>query len=110
MQLFSIYFCVIDDFNNIRKKSFMFGDNNAVVSGSMTPHAKICKRHTALSFYRVREAIVAKIVSYHLMKGMINPADALSKHWCHSKIWPAFKSLLLWQGNTMDCFEDEKSS
>ena len=86
----------------------MFGDNDTVVSGSMTPHAKIHKRHVALSFHRVREAIAAKIVSYHFIKGVINPADTLSKHWCHSKVWPILKPLLFWQGDTMHCIEDEE--
>ena len=58
------------------------------------------------SFHRVREAIAAKIVSYHFIKGVINPADILSKHWGHAKIWPTLKPLLFWQGDTMDCFED----
>ena len=90
----------------IRKKSFMFGDNATVVNGSTTPHAKIHKRHVALSFHRVREAIAAKIVSYYFIKGTLNPADILSKHWGHTKIWPTLKPLLFWQGDTMDCFED----
>jgi hypothetical protein len=32
-------------------------------------------------FYRVREAIVAGIVTFHLLSGDDNPADILSKHW-----------------------------
>ena len=81
---------------NVLKKSFVFGDNIAVVNGSTTPHAKIHKRHVALSFHRVREAIASKIVSYHFIKGEINPADILSKHWGHSKIWPTLKPFLGW--------------
>ena len=64
----------------------MFGNDITVVSRSITSHAKIYKRHVALSFHRVREAIAAKIVSYYFIKGMLNPADILSKHWSHSKI------------------------
>ena len=58
----------------------MFGDNKSVVDSSMTPHAKIHKRHVALSFHRVREAIAAKIIRYHFIIGNINPANILSKH------------------------------
>ena len=65
---------------SVKKKSFMFGDNRSVVDSSMTPHAKIHKRHVALSFHRVREAIAAKIVGYYFIPGEINPADILSKH------------------------------
>jgi hypothetical protein len=41
----------------IRGQSYMFGDNESVVNSSMNLDAKLHKRHTALSFHRVREAI-----------------------------------------------------
>ena len=59
----------------LRDQIFIFGDNDAVVNSSMTPHAKIYKRHVSLSFYRVREAIVAKIITYHFIREMKNPAN-----------------------------------
>ena len=70
----------------LRKKGFMFGDNDTVLDSIMTPHAKNHKRHVALYFNRVREAIAAKIITYHFIKGMINPADILSKNWSHTKV------------------------
>jgi hypothetical protein len=54
----------------IRTKSYMFGDNKTVVESSIRPHAKLHKRHMALSFYRVREAIAAKIVAFHHVDGV----------------------------------------
>ena len=39
------------------EQSHMFGDNKSVVDSSTKIHAKLHKRHTALSFHRVREAI-----------------------------------------------------
>ena len=86
----------------------MFGNNITVISRSTTPHTKINKRHIALSFHQVREAIAAKIVSYHFIKGMLNPTDILSKYWSHSKIWPTLKPILFLQGNTMHYFENEE--
>ena len=65
----------------IRKLSYMLGDNDFVVKSSMTPQGKICKRHVALSFHRVREAIIAKIISYNFSNIKINPEDVLSNHW-----------------------------
>lgn len=44
--------------------SYMFGDNKAVVDSSMVPHSKLNKRHTALLYHRVREAICAKIFKF----------------------------------------------
>ena len=91
----------------IKTKSFMFGDNKSVVDSSMTPHAKIHKRHVALSFHRVREAIVAKIVGYHFINGNINPADVLSKHWGHSQVWPILQPLLFWQGDAAKLLKED---
>jgi hypothetical protein len=42
----------------ICSKSYMFGDNKSVVDSSMQANAKLHKRHTMISFHRVREAIV----------------------------------------------------
>jgi hypothetical protein len=49
----------------IRSRSYMFGDNKTVVESSIRPHAKLHKRHMALSFHRVREAIAAKIIGFY---------------------------------------------
>ena len=81
-----------------------------MVNGSTIPHAKMRKRHVALSFHRVREAAAAKIASYHFIKGSENPADILSKHWGHSKVWLVLKAILFWQGDTMNCFKEEDDS
>ena len=90
----------------LRKLSYMFGDNDSVVNSSMTPFGKIHKRHVALSFHRVREAIAAKIISYQFINGKINPADILSKHWAHHNVWPTLKPLLFWKGDTMECLDN----
>ena len=47
----------------LREKSCMFGDNKYAVDSSMTLQGKTHKRHVALSFHRVREAIVLGIFS-----------------------------------------------
>ena len=78
----------------IRGKSYMFGDNESVVNSSTRPHAKLHKRHNALSFHRVREAVAAGIVVYTFIDGDRNPADILSKHWAYGKIWGRLRSLL----------------
>ena len=81
--------------------SYMFGDNDSVVNSSSIPHAKLHKRHTALSFHRVREAVAAKYVSFKYILGSDNPADILSKHWAYSATWEMLQSLLFWEGDTM---------
>jgi hypothetical protein len=83
----------------VRDKSYMFGDNKSVVDSSMLLNAKLHKRHTMLSFHRVREAIAAGLVVFHFMPGDDNPADILSKHWGYT-IKERLKSLLFWRGDT----------
>jgi len=78
----------------------MFGDNESVVNSSSIPHAKLHKRHTALSFHRVREAVASKFVGFYFLPGADNPADILSKHWSYASNWENLKCLLFWKGDT----------
>jgi hypothetical protein len=89
----------------IRTKSYMFGDNKTVVESSTRPHAKLHKRHVALSFHRVREAIAAKIVGFYHVDGERNPADILSKHWGYQQVWKLLRTLMFWQGDTIDILD-----
>jgi hypothetical protein len=62
----------------------------------------------ALSFYRVREAIAAKIVAFHHVDGVRNPADILtSKHWDYQQVWKMLRPLLFWEDNTIDILDLE---
>ena len=85
----------------------MFGDNESVASSSSMPAGKSPKRHIALSWHRVREAIAAKVLRFVHIPGAINPADTLSKHWGHQQTWPQLQALLLWQGDTSDLLKDQ---
>ena len=87
----------------VKDKSYMFRDNESVVNSSMGIHAKLHKRHTALSFHRVREAVASKCVDFVHIKGTLNPANIMSKHWHHGTIWTLLKPLLFWQGDTAGC-------
>lgn len=78
----------------------MFGDNQSVVGSSTVPDAKLHKRHNALSFHRVREAIASGMTTFLHLDGDKNPADILSKHWGYSQVWPMLKLLLFHDGET----------
>ena len=78
----------------IRDVSYMFGDNKSVVDSSIIPHAKLHKRHNALSFHRVREAIASGAISFFHIDGDLNPADILSKHWGNAQVKKLLKVLL----------------
>jgi hypothetical protein len=86
----------------VRDKSFMFGDNKSVVDSSMQIHSKLHKRHTILSYHRVRETIASGMVGFYFIPGEHNPADILSKHWGYSQVWTQLKTLLFWHGDTED--------
>ena len=81
-------------------RSIMFGDNESVVKNSTIPSSCLAKRHVALSYHRVREAIVANIFSFFHIPGQLNPADILSKHWGYQQVWNVLQPLLFWKGNT----------
>jgi len=87
----------------IRTVSYMFGDNQSVVTSSTLPHSALSKRHNAVSYHRVREAIAAGIICFSFVEGQRNPADVLSKHSGFQQFWPLINPLLFWYGNTMGC-------
>jgi len=86
----------------ICKKAYMFGDNKSVVNSSTIPHAKLHKRHNALSFHQVWEAIATAIIGFYHIEGSKNPAKVLSKHWGYRQIWKLLQPLLFWRGDTKD--------
>jgi hypothetical protein len=57
----------------------MFGDNELVINSSTQPHSKLHKRHNALSFHCVHEAIASGYIMLTYLPGKFNPADILSK-------------------------------
>ena len=79
----------------------MFGDNKSVVNSATLPEAKLHKRHTLLSFHRVREAIAAGMIVFTHIDGRINPADVLSKNWGYQQVWSNLQPLLFWAGDTL---------
>jgi hypothetical protein len=61
----------------IRDRSFVFGDNKSVVDSATVPHSNLHKRHNALSFHRVPEAIAANFIAMYHLSGDFNPAAIL---------------------------------
>ena len=84
----------------IRGSSYMFGDNKSVVDSGSLPDARLTKRHTLLSFHRVRQAVASAILEFHFIPGDINPADILSKHWSFQQVRQQLKALLFWPFDT----------
>ena len=86
-------------------QSYMFGDNKLVVNLLSILHAKLHKRHTALSFHCICKAVASKFVGFYFIPGADNPADVLSKHWSYASNWVNLRYLLFWKGDT---FGDDK--
>ena len=91
----------------INKKTYLFGDNKTVVDSSNIPHARLHKRHTALSYHRFRDAIASNIISFHHIDGKLNPADILSKHCGYQQIKETIKLLLFYEGDTIDLMDED---
>ena len=87
----------------------MFGDNETVVNASSVPHSKLHKRHNALAYHKVREAIAAGMIRFHHIPGSTNPADILSKHWDYSTIYPVLKPILFHEGDTAELLTEDDS-
>ena len=81
--------------------SWLFGDNQSVVTSSTIPHSTLSKRWNALSYHRVREAVAAGVIRFEFIDGKQNPADFLTKHCDHSTAWPHIDTLLFRKGSTL---------
>jgi hypothetical protein len=81
--------------------AWMFGDNQSVLISSTVPHSCLNKRHNALSYHRVREAIAAGIINFMHVDGKSNPSDIMTKFLGWNKFWPLVQPLLFWKGETM---------
>jgi hypothetical protein len=57
----------------------VFGDNLAVIQSSQNPAADLSKKHVAISFHTVREAVAARIIEPYWLKGKYNISDILTK-------------------------------
>ena len=80
----------------------MFGDDLAVINSSAIPDDTLKKRHNALSYHRVREAIAAKIIKFYHIDGKGNPADFLTK-FLDSRTWEhLLNPILHWPKDTDD--------
>jgi hypothetical protein len=79
-------------------KAYIFGDNQSVITSGTIPHSSLNKRHNALAYHRVREAIASDVIWFFHISGKINPADVLTKFLGHVTFWPLIKPFLFWRG------------
>ena len=63
----------------VTKPTNMFGDNFGVIQSAEIPEGELKKKHIAISYHYVREAITAKIVNANWCRTDENFADVLTK-------------------------------
>ena len=79
--------------------AYMFGDNLAVVTSSNIPEHNLKKRHNAISYHRVREAVAAGILKFVHISGKDNPADVLTKFLPGHVWYPLMQPFLYWMSD-----------
>ena len=57
----------------------VFYDNNGVVKNTTIPESMLAKKHNAINYHAVREAVAAKIIRVGKEDGMTNLADLFTK-------------------------------
>ena len=63
----------------LEKTSLMLGDNMSVILNTTLPSSMLKKKHNAIAYHCVREAIAAKIISFVHVSSQDNLADVLTK-------------------------------
>jgi hypothetical protein len=59
--------------------ALMLGDNMSVVLNTTAPSSVLKKKHNAIAYHRVREAIAARIMRFAYIKSEENVSDVLKK-------------------------------
>ncbi len=63
----------------ITESTTMYGDNMSVVLNTTVPSSQLKKKHNAIAYHRIREAIAAKIIKFAHIPSSQNIADILTK-------------------------------
>jgi hypothetical protein len=59
--------------------SMMVGDNMSVILNTTLPSSMLKKKHNAIAYHRVREAVAARIIDFTHIESKLNVADILTK-------------------------------
>jgi hypothetical protein len=82
------------------RPAWMFGDNRSVITSSTIPASKLNKRHNALSYHKVREAVCAGVLNFVYLESKHNPADVLTKFLGGDKFRRHIEPMLFCRGET----------
>jgi hypothetical protein len=59
--------------------TLMFGDNMTVVLNTSVPSSVLKKKHNAIAYHRLREAMTAKVMRFAYVKSKETVSDILTK-------------------------------
>lgn len=59
--------------------TLLLGDNKSVVLNTTVPSSALKKKHCAIAYHRVREAVAARIIRFCHIDTQLNIADVLTK-------------------------------
>ena len=74
----------------------LLGDNKSVVLNTTIPSSALKKKHNAIAYHRVREAIAARIVRFCHVDTQVNLADVLTKPLHNDDFHRLVKPILFW--------------
>ena len=80
--------------------AWMFGDNQSVITSGTIPHSSLNKRHNALAYHIVREAVASGVMYFMKVSGKTNVSDMFTKFLPWVDFWPLLQPLLFWKGET----------
>ena len=63
----------------IKEVSMVFGDNESVIKNVTLPSSTLKKKHNAIAYHRICEAVAAGYINLHHIPGTENIADVLTK-------------------------------
>ena len=73
--------------------STLLGDNQSVITSCSLPSSNLKKKHNAIAYHRIREAVAAGVVQLKYIKSQWNLADTLTKplpgH-VHYNLWKSY--------------------
>jgi len=89
------------------ENSYVWGDNEAQITSSTLPYARLNKRHNILSYHFVRNMVAKGFIRISHIPSEYNLADILSKHWSHQASYEnLIKPLLHFHGDADDLIID----
>ena len=84
----------------------MYGDNKSVILSSTMPSLILKKKHLSCCYYRIREAIAARILRFEYVKSERNYADIMTKPLDRGDFKKLVHPMLFW--NKPDQVLDER--